>query len=431
MSIISDLHELVDAKVISSETAQQIVGYYKKKQERLPTAKNRQLLFFGVVGSCLVGIGLLFIIANQWDELPRSVKTICAFLLLIIPQLLCFYAMVKKAGNVVWRESTALILFFAVGASISLVSQIYHINGETTTFILTWMLLSAPMIYLLDSSAVSIAYLFGIMFYGFALKGDASSGWNEHVWWLLYTIPMPRYLLLCRKSNESQLHILHHWIIPLVLFLTLSTFGQTAWELMPPLCFTLFGIFYQIGKLSYFSTSAPERNGYSFIGQAGTFIGLYVMSFNSNWEKLLAKHFDFNLLILTPEFIANVLLFAVAILLLYRRLRKTNLADLKWIEVVWLSFILLFVIGCYTSLVVYLINLGILLIGLHLAREGSRKDHLGQLNAGMFAITFLLLCRSFDIDLSLFVKGLLFVVVGIGFFLANWWMLKKRKENEA
>lgn len=431
MSIISDLHELVDANVISSETAHQIVGYYKKKQERLPTAKNRQLLFFGIVGAFLVGIGLLFIIANQWEDLPRSVKTVCAFLLLIIPQLLCLYAMVKKAGNVVWRESTALILFFAVGASISLISQIYHINGESSTFILTWMLLTAPMIYILDSSAVSLAYLFGIMSYGFSVSEDGSHGWSEHAWWLLYTIALPRYLYLSRKLDDSQLHILHHWVIPFILTISLSTFGHKTWELMPPLYFTLFGIFYLIGKQPYFSSSAPERNGYSIIGQAGTFIGLYVMSFKSIWEKILEKHFDFNLLILTPEMIANLLLFAVAILLLYRRVRNINLAELKWIEVVWLAFILLYVIGCYTTLVVYLINLGILLIGLHLAREGSRKGNLSLLNAGMFVITFLLICRSFDIDLTLVVKGILFVVVGIGFFVANWWMLKKRKENEA
>ena len=431
MSIISDLHELVDANVITSETAQQIVGYYKKKQEKLPTAKNRQLLFFGIVGAFLVGIGLLFIIANQWEELPRSVKTICAFLLLIIPQLLCLYAVLKKADSLVWRESTALILFFAVGASISLISQIYHINGETSIFILTWMLLTAPLIYILDSSAVSLAYLFGIMFYGFSVREDATSGLGEQVWWFLYTVPLPRYLHFSRKSDGSSLHLLHHWVIPFILAISLSTLGRTTWELMPPLYFTLFAIFYQIGRLPYFTNSAQERNGYGMIGQIGTFIGLYVMSFNSIWDKILTKKFDFDLLIFTPELIANLLFFVVAILLLYQRARKVQLSEIKWMEVFWLVFIVVFLIGCNSNLAVYLINLVVLLIGLSMAREGTRKDNLSQLNAGMFVITFLLICRSFDIDLTLVVKGILFVLLGIGFFVANWWMLKKRKENEA
>jgi len=431
MSILSDLRELVDAHIISDETAQQIAGYYRRKQEQLPAARNRQLLLFGILGALLVGIGLMFIIANQWEELPRSIKTACAFLLLIVPQLLCFYALLKKANSVVWRESTALILFFAVGASISLVSQIYHINGEQSTFVLTWMLLIAPMIYILNSSSVSLAYLFGLMSYSFSVRFDAPFPWGEQLYWLLLLVPAPRYLQLLKTYQEAPLHVLHHWAIPVILTLTIGTISHDFGVLLAPVYFTLFGIFYLIGNLPYFNSKGPELNGYRVVGAAGTIVTLVVMSFKSNWEKLMEKEFETDLLIKSPEFLVNVLLVVLALSLLYREISKRGFSDLKWMELSWLLFLPIFVLGCFSTLAVVLVNLSVLVVGVWLVREGARISNLRLLNAGMLVITSLLICRSFDIELSLLVKGILFVVVGIGFFAANWWILKKKKENEA
>lgn len=431
MSILNDLHELVSANIISVDTAHQISDYYKKKQERSPSAKNKQLLIFGILGALLVGIGLMFIIANQWEELPRSVKTACAFLLLVVPQLLCVYVLYKKADKVVWRESTALLLFFAVGANISLVSQIYHINGDTSSFLLIWMLLIAPLIYILKSSAVSLAYLFGIMFYSFAVRVDATGPWGELISWLLLVLPVPYYIQLLKKSPDTPLPVLHHWVIPIVLTVSLGTLSHNSGELMPPVYFTLFGIFYFIGNHSFFRNRPPEQCGYRIVGLAGSIITLFVMSFKSNWEKLPTLHYEWSYLSGAPEFIANVVLFAMASFLLYRQIRYRDLTDMKIMEVGWLFFLFIFILGFFTTLSVILVNLLVFVIGIQMIRDGSKQGNLGLLNTGMLIVTFLLLCRSFDIDLTYVVKGLLFVVVGIGFFVANWLMLKKKKENEA
>ena len=71
-----------------------------------------------------------------------------------------------------------------------------------------------------------------------------------------------------------------------------------------------------------------------------------------------------------------------------------------------------------------------LVLGLVMLREGSRHSQLGMLNLGMLVIALLVICRSFDTDLTFVVKGILFVLVGIGFFAANWLMIKKRKDYE-
>jgi uncharacterized membrane protein len=426
-----DLNELVSANVITPETALKISDYYKKKELNPIGTKNRQLLLFGIVGALLVGIGLMFIIANQWERLPKMVKTTCAFLVLIIPQLLCLYVLLKQPGKVVWKESTALLLFFAVGASISLVSQIYHINGEPSGFMLTWMLLTAPLIYILDSSAVSLAYLFGIMSYCITVKFDAPTPLNQMICWLLFTVPLPRYFLMLRRSPNQPLLILHHWVIPFVLTIAIGTLMHHHGELMPPVYFSLFGVFYLWGNFLDSGKGMQIQNGFRIFGFAGTIVMLMVMSFRSSWEKLLTNHYELSTLVRFPEFIALVILMTLALLLLYNLLKTRTFVDLKAMEVTWACFLLFFVLGLFTKFPVYLINLYVLVAAILMIREGSLRSHLGVLNVGLIIIALLVVCRSFDADLTFVVKGTLFVLVGIGFFVANWLMLKKRKEHEA
>jgi hypothetical protein len=293
------------------------------------------------------------------------------------------------------------------------------------------MLLIAPMIYLLNSSSVSLAFLFGMMSYSFSIRFDVSFQWGEQLYWLLLLIPMPRYIRLLKSYQEAPLFVLHHWAIPAVLTLTIGTISHNLGVLLPPIYFTLFGIFYLIGNLPYFNRSGTELNGYRVVGVGGAIVTLVFMSFKSNWEKLLEKHFETGLLLKSPEFLVILLLVALALFLVYREIRTRGFSWLKPMEYSWLLFLPIFVLGSFSTMAVILVNLLVLGVGIWLIREGTRISNLGFLNAGMLVITSLLICRSFDIDLSLVVKGLLFVVVGTGFFAANWWILKKRKEHEA
>ncbi len=425
MSIQKDLPELVSANIISQDTAQQITDFYKRKLE---TAPNRQLFIFGILGALLVGIGVMFIVANQWDDLSQTVKTTCAFLLLIVPQLLCGYVLLSKREKIIWRESTALLLFFAVGANISLISQIYNINGETSSFILTWMLLTVPLIYLLNSSAVSLAYYFGIMFYCFASRYDSTDPSGQYLYWVLFILPLPLYYQQFTKSPESPLFTLHHWIIPYILTQTLGTLAHESKTLMYPAYIMLFGIFYFIGNNPFFRNRSHIHNGYRLFGFLGTLIVLIVMTFKTNWKGLTEQHYLINNLIISPEFIACTILFSLASILLYRQNRDKPLSDWILLDVMYLLFLIVFILGIWlTTLSIILINLLVLILGLLFIKSGSEKSHLGILNTGMFVIALLVISRSFDSDLTFVVKGTLFVLVGIGFFAANWFMIKKRK----
>ena len=76
---------------------------------------------------------------------------------------------------------------------------------------------------------------------------------------------------------------------------------------------------------------------------------------------------------------------------------------------------------------VIFINAWILLIAMFYIRKGARKDHLGILNFGLLIIASLALLRFFDEGIPFVWRGLFFVATGVGFFLANYFILKKRR----
>ena len=69
--VVKELSDLTSAGVISEETAVNIKAYYQQKAQESP---NRLILVFGIVGALLVGLGIILIIAHNWDELSKLAK---------------------------------------------------------------------------------------------------------------------------------------------------------------------------------------------------------------------------------------------------------------------------------------------------------------------------------------------------------------------
>ena len=422
-----DLNELVAANVISQEIADKIQNYYKTKKGR---SVNWLFVVFGILGGILISLGIILIIAHNWDNLPRLTKTILAFIPLIIGQVLSGYAIVKKSENITWRESVSAFVFFSVGATISLVSQIYNIPGNLSSFIMIWMLLCLPLIYLMKSSITSLLYIIGITYFASETGYWSSPSSTVHVYWILLMLVLPHYYFLLKKKPESNFTIFHNYFISISIVITLGTVANTMGELMYIAYFSLFGLFYQIGSLEHFKNQKLINNSYLSIGSLGTIVLLLILSFDWFWKDLRHNNFQLSEVILSPEFYVSILLTLVAGTLLYRKHYLRDLAGIKPISVVFVLFIVTFIIGLSSPVSVVIINIIVLALGILTIIDGAKQDHLGILNFGLLIVTALVVCRFFDTDLSFIIRGLLFIAVGFGFFMTNYWMLKKRKTHE-
>ncbi|MFL9837729.1 hypothetical protein ABS768_09490 [Flavobacterium sp. ST-75] len=71
----------------------------------------------------------------------------------------------------------------------------------------------------------------------------------------------------------------------------------------------------------------------------------------------------------------------------------------------------------------------VLVLGIITVKHGIDKVDFRKLNFGLTIIAALIICRFFDTNMTFAVRGVLFVCVGIGFFIANSMLVKKRRAN--
>ena len=83
----------------------------------------------------------------------------------------------KKTDERAWREGAAVFLFFAIAISISIVSQVYNIEGDLGGFLFIWMCLALPIAYVLRSSVASLLFIVGITWYACEVGYFSASLW--------------------------------------------------------------------------------------------------------------------------------------------------------------------------------------------------------------------------------------------------------------
>lgn len=97
-----------------------------------------------ILGSAIIGLGIISLIAANWTQIPDTLKLGTDFSLLIILAAAIFWQK-RKAKSLV---SDALITAFIILclASIGLIAQIYHINGRWYHAILLWSVITLPIV---------------------------------------------------------------------------------------------------------------------------------------------------------------------------------------------------------------------------------------------------------------------------------------------
>lgn len=427
MSNRIDIDELLENGIISAEVAGDIHHYYDNKKSN--RSSSLLLVIFGVLGAILIGSGVMLILAHNWGQLPKLLKTVLAFIPLISGQLLCAYTLKRKADNIAWRESTAIFLALAIGACIALISQIYHIEGEMHSFLLTWMLLALPIVYLMRSSVTSIFYIVGTFYYAtFSYTSKEPLGR-----FLIYLLTMlfifPFYYNLIRSKINRNLTSIHHYFVPFSLIAGTVLVFLEGGHYASIGIISLFGIFYMIGHyLQATNHLSLFKNGYLIIGAIGT-IGM-LMFFSFEWffdyhSKEIYKvdgEYRYAILAASGLFVAAVIgLFAV---------RKVGSYYEMPALFGFLVFSLLFLFGkSVPGISQLVINILIMMMGVMTVKRGIDYDHLGILNYGLLIITVLMICRFFDVELSFIIRGMLFIAVGIAFFATNRFILQKRTNH--
>lgn len=411
-SILKELPELVANDVITSQTAKDIEKYYVSRKQAQGGANT--LAIFGSIGAVLVGLGIILIFAHNWDNFSKSVKTLLAFLPLIASQVFAGYCLLKNKSSV-WKEAAGTLLFFSVGASIALVAQIYNIQGDLSGFLFTWTLLCLPLMYLFKANTPAFLYLCFCTYYA------VETGYfNPHrPWPYLFFIAafVPYYLNVVKLLPDGRVTRLFHLLFPLSLIIALGSFMNGVGEFGFLIYIALLGLIYNTGMLP----KMEARNDYRALGMMGIVFILIITSFKSVWDDV-----ENEALPLAYYIIFWAVLFGGALYMAILSGGKTFYRNI--FQAVTVIFPLVYILGMFSSFIATVAtNMLVLVLGIFCIREGINRTDFRNLNFGLLTIAVLIICRFFDTKMSFAVRGLLFVAVGVGFFVANYILIKRKR----
>lgn len=421
-----DLQELIKNGIVSEDVATSISNYYIQKKEHSP---NRVLLIFAVLGALLIGIGVILIIGHNWDNFPRIVKTIFSFLPLLLTQAIAYYVLLKKEHNQLWKEGSAVALFCAIGASMALVSQVYHIVGDLPSYILTWMVLAIPLIYLLDSKAVLAFVIIGITSYAQQIAFDYPRE-IPYLYWIILAFILPYCYMIFRRESNSNSFSFILWLLLGSITLIIGTLSTTYSPSFFLMYMSYFTTLYLIGNRYEINVDSLTKNPFKVIGFIGSISLLLFTSFDFYWNDLSASEWKDTLLSGTTGI--WVLLTAIASYLLVIEFSQNEKGKVNPLNYTYFLFLLLFLLQ-YLSPVASQIGINILLlcIAVSMIWRGHDQLQLHLLNLGLLVLVALIICRFFDVQISFVIRGIIFVLLGISFFIANYLIIKKKNAHES
>jgi uncharacterized membrane protein len=425
--MIKYLPELLEAGIISNEVSQDISNYYLSKKKN---TQNWLFTIFTIIGSCLIGLGIILIVAHNWESFPKNLKLSLSILPMLIGQLLCIYLLVKKCKSIPWKEGSAIFFFLTIGACVAMISQTYNLYGDSKSFMLTWMLMGIPIAYLMKSSVVSIFSLLGITYYVSFYNRWSGETTTLLIYCGLLLLVLPYILWLNIKHKKSNFTLIYNWLLPFCLFVALLNFEGNSPKLLRLSLMSLFGLFILIGSNLLSSKDSIYKNGYYVFGHLTTVIALLVMSRWESWDRFSDRAYEFSKFIESPSALSAIVLSGLALILFVKRGVQQGFAQLEFGNYVFLLFILASIIGSYTAFTFLIVNLILFIYAIIYILKGTKERSLAMLNYGVLILALQIIVRFFESEVSFIIKGIVFLIVGIGFFVINYSLIKKRNSYE-
>ena len=375
------------------------------------------MLVFGVIGALLVGLGIILILAHNWEQLTKLNRLMISVGLLIVAQIAAGSVLWFKEDSLVWRETTATLLMLMVGAAMALVGQTYHLAEDTDAFLRTWMLLSLPLMYLMNSTSVAVLYTIGVTVWAAGGYADISSQWI----WVLFGLVLPYYWNLIQNNRYANTTVILSWVLTICFYFCFAAAFSNILARLGTLIYScLFALTYLSGVL-YFS-GQEGRMPFKPVGLAGSIWLTFFLTFHDAWSYLnISKDSEF-----TISYLLAAVLLALVIGSTIRVRNNPGVWHFSLIPcVIGVGYLVQYFdgsgIGATIILNAYMLGLSISVIA-----AGVREHNLAKLNLGMLMVAALIIARFFDMDVSFVVRGVLFVLAGIGFLVANVVIVRRK-----
>jgi uncharacterized membrane protein len=223
--------------IIAPDQGRAIIDSYEMP-DTSRAAQGRLVTILAILGSVLVGLGVILFFASNWQEISREVKL--ALMLVAVPTAygigywLRYFRGYQRVGT-----ATLFLAAIVYGAAIHLAAQAYNIPVDHPNLFLLWFLGVLPLAYVTRSESITVLAIG--LFLG-------AVGFRIPVW------------------LENTDRLIAFRIFPLYLVLGL--------------------MIYALGKAqSRFDLTRVYSRAYEVLGIVTTFAALYLLTFRFWWEE--------------------------------------------------------------------------------------------------------------------------------------------------
>lgn len=160
----SEMKAWISEGIIAPEQEERILARYRVLEEAEEKAGSSKLItVISVMGSILIGVGVILFIASNWFVIPRFGKLAIIFLSLFASYAAGWYLRYEKKNFPKVGASLIFLGTIIFGAGIFLIAQIYNISVHYPNGPLMWGLGVLPLAYLLKFRSILLLTLLDLM----------------------------------------------------------------------------------------------------------------------------------------------------------------------------------------------------------------------------------------------------------------------------
>ena len=289
MNLEKKLREWRTAEVIDQETEDRILEFETR-------SKSGTLLYaLGGLGALTVGIGIISIVAANWELIPYQIKLAIDILFAIALASAIYWADVRGQN---WLKETFLAIFYIyILGSIGLIGQIYQLGSPPYQALLLWTFCTVPIVLFGRSRFLAVLWICGLtLTYGLAVEPlhDALNLDDSAMLALIYLWP---FVLLLTGSIKTLKDSKPAYVRAFITFgvgglLLLGSYSQLFWVTNvseeninsiwgPAFAFIVTAGF--IGALKYLYPNVSSRG-------IGTFKTILSFNFLTSFAPLIFAH---------------------------------------------------------------------------------------------------------------------------------------------
>ncbi|HLP56173.1 MAG TPA: DUF2157 domain-containing protein [Fluviicola sp.] len=380
-------------------------------QQSSQPAQNKQsnglIITVSIIGVLLIGFGIIYLFAHNWDNLSRSTKTLLSLLPVFISVLVNAFTVLRRKDNVIWQESAAIFSFLAIGSMLALILQVYQLPGIENYFFTYWCLLCLPVVYLLRSH-YAVFCAMALMLLNLTSNPMDQSALYKIPWFgslVMFSTLIPYFKRLFTLRQPDSLYTVHQIFVPIVVCLSAITSIAGPHASIWLILFLVLANFHLFGSSVFLRRQDRHPTIISIIGYVGISLSLSYLMFHDNWgfEKILEVETHDYRLIFIP------LLFVLGFFQLFRYFSKEKISTdnlYKWIILFPVPFILMDYWGINAHPAYHVTLLLISCLVVHLAQ--NRKDQ-WQIYPALGIISMIILSLAYEVSnpMSFFLLSLI------------------------